>query len=166
MPLPSLSPIPFKNLEFRNGMGLRLGNGIYTLVSLQKFFSAQNHHGHWPMSCKPSVKVVGGTIYRTDTFISDGNWVYVEWELSVCCIHDTIHSKCVCISGPTCPWDYNLIVVIQLFKTASVFRNQWNVSFFLDLQSPLPHHSSAMCTRPSMSSVPWWMPTITFLTRW
>jgi len=28
MPLPSLSPIPFKNVEIRDGMGLRLGNGI------------------------------------------------------------------------------------------------------------------------------------------
>ena len=28
MPLPSLGPIPLKNVEFRDGMGLRLGNGI------------------------------------------------------------------------------------------------------------------------------------------
>ena len=28
MPLPSLGPIPLKNLEFRDGMGPRLGNGI------------------------------------------------------------------------------------------------------------------------------------------
>jgi len=28
MPLPSLSPIPIKNVEFRDGMGPRLGNGI------------------------------------------------------------------------------------------------------------------------------------------
>jgi len=28
MPLPSLGPIPLKNVEFRDGMGPRLGNGI------------------------------------------------------------------------------------------------------------------------------------------
>ena len=28
MPLTSLSPIPLKNVEFRDGMGLRLVNGI------------------------------------------------------------------------------------------------------------------------------------------
>ena len=28
MPLPSASPIPLKNVEFRDGMGPRLGNGI------------------------------------------------------------------------------------------------------------------------------------------
>ena len=28
MPLPSLTPIPLKKVEFRDGMGLRLGNGI------------------------------------------------------------------------------------------------------------------------------------------
>jgi len=30
MPLPSLSPFPLKNVEFRDGIGLRLGNGIST----------------------------------------------------------------------------------------------------------------------------------------
>jgi len=30
MPLPSLGPIPLKNIEFRDEMGLRLGNGIST----------------------------------------------------------------------------------------------------------------------------------------
>ena len=28
MPLPSLSPIPLKNVEVRDGIGPRLGNGI------------------------------------------------------------------------------------------------------------------------------------------
>jgi len=28
MPLPSLGPIPLKNVQFRDGMGPRLGNGI------------------------------------------------------------------------------------------------------------------------------------------
>jgi len=28
MPLPSLRPIPFKNEEFRDGMGLRLGISV------------------------------------------------------------------------------------------------------------------------------------------
>jgi len=28
MPLPSFGPIPLKNVEFRDGMGPRLGNGI------------------------------------------------------------------------------------------------------------------------------------------
>jgi len=28
MPLPNFSPIPLKNIEFRDGMGPRLGNGI------------------------------------------------------------------------------------------------------------------------------------------
>ena len=34
MPLHSLSPIPLKNVEFRDGMGLRLGNGISFVSSL------------------------------------------------------------------------------------------------------------------------------------
>jgi len=35
MPLPSLGPIPLKkNVEFRDGMGPRLGNGISLVSSL------------------------------------------------------------------------------------------------------------------------------------
>ena len=34
MPLTRLSPIPLKNVEFRDGMGLRLVNGIHLVSSL------------------------------------------------------------------------------------------------------------------------------------
>ena len=42
MPLTSLSPIPLKNVEFRDGMGLRLVNGIPCLSA----FSGVDRGGH------------------------------------------------------------------------------------------------------------------------
>jgi len=44
MPLPSLGPIPLKIVEFRDGMGPRLGNGISPFFIC--FFEGWSMTGH------------------------------------------------------------------------------------------------------------------------
>ena len=52
MPLPSLSSFPFKNVEFRDGVGLRLGYGISPCFLFLRFFE------RWNITDRPKISSI------------------------------------------------------------------------------------------------------------